>query len=258
MRKTLLAMAFVAAGVLVTAVPAAASTGHYGPKGNPNLVHANGIDALTFIYGYAAQSATADGSSATMTVAQPTLAAADFHSLAEIAAESADGQQIVEVGWNVDRGLNGDAAPHLFVFHWVNGTATCYNGCGFVPVGPPMAGMTVPTGNAQFAIQHFQGNWWLGYNNTWFGYFPDSLWNGTYTKVGLTQWFGEVAANSASPCTDMGNGLFASSVSAATISGIGFFNGPAVNFSANATNPALYTVNKTDSTTMRFGGPGAC
>jgi hypothetical protein len=120
--------------------------------------------------------------------------------------------------------------------------------------------MTLPVGGTpQFAIQHFQGNWWVGYNGTWFGFFPDSLWSGGYTKVGLTQWFGEVAANSASPCTDMGNGLFASSASAAAVVGISFFGGPAANVNLNTiTNPALYSATKTSSNSMHFGGPGAC
>jgi hypothetical protein len=196
-----------------------------------------------------------------MTVARPTLAAGDFHTLGEVAAQSADGRQIVEVGWTVDRGLFGDANPHLFVFHWVNGVATCYNGCGFVPASSiATAGMTLPVGGTpQFAIQHFQGNWWVGYSGTWFGFFPDSLWSGGFTKAGLTQWFGEVAANSGSPCTDMGTGLLPSSTSAATILGISFFGGPAANISLNTiTNPALYSAAKTSSNSVRFGGPGAC
>src|SRR5690348_9666238 len=87
MRKTLLAMAFVAAGVLSTAVPATASTSHHGPKGNPNSLSANAIDGLTFIYGDVNQFATADGTSATITVAQPNLDTPDFHSLAEMAVQ---------------------------------------------------------------------------------------------------------------------------------------------------------------------------
>lgn len=50
--------------------------------------------------------------------------------------QSEDGRHIVEVGWTVDRELNGDAQPHLFVYHWVDGQATCYNGCGFVQYSP--------------------------------------------------------------------------------------------------------------------------
>ena len=90
MRKALLAMAFVAAAALVTATPAMASaqaTGLYGPKGNPSGAAAStrAISALTYLYGGTYQFATADGTSAFMTVARPTLATGDFHSLGETA-----------------------------------------------------------------------------------------------------------------------------------------------------------------------------
>lgn len=78
-------------------------------------------NATSFLYGDAAQFAATDGLFATATIAQPALATGDSHSLAELAAQSADGRQIVEVGWTVDRGVNGDSLPHLFVFHWVDG-----------------------------------------------------------------------------------------------------------------------------------------
>jgi neprosin-like protein len=265
MRKSLLA--FVAAMAMVAAAtPAMASAGTaglYGPKGNPSgaMAGTRSISALTFLYGGTYQFAVADGTSAVMTVARPTLATGDFHSLGEAAVSSADSQQVVEVGWTVDRGLFGDANPHLFVFHWVNGVATCYNGCGFVAASTIVtAGMTLPVGGTpQFSIQHFQGNWWVGYGGTWFGFFPDALWSGGYTKAGLIQWFGEVAANSASPCTDMGNALFPASTSSATAFGITYFGGPAVSIILNTvTNPSLYGGTRTSANSMRFGGPGAC
>ena len=43
--------------------------------------------------------------------AKPALATSDYHSLAELAVQSADGNHIVEVGWNVDRVVNGDDDP---------------------------------------------------------------------------------------------------------------------------------------------------
>lgn len=270
MRKTLLAMAFTAVTALVTATtPATASAdanGLYGPKGNPShaLASAQGVSALTYLYGGAYQFAVADGSNMFMTVSRPALASGDFHTLGEMAASSADSMNYVEVGWTVDRGLFGDLEPHLFVFHWVNGQPTCYNGCGFVPFANPgmvKAGMTLRPGNStpQFTIQHFQGNWWVGYNGVFFGYYPDSLWGGAFTKVGLAQWFGEVAANSATPCTDMGNGQFASSPSSSAAVAIGFIGGPAASINLNTTtNPSLYSAAVTGSNSVHFGGPGAC
>jgi len=215
--------------------------------------------AAAYFYGTSSQFAVADGMFANMTVAQPFLSTTDFHTLAELAAESADGRQIVEVGWTVDRGLNGDTNPRLFVFHWVDGVATCYNGCGFVQYSATIRpGAWLGNGTHSFTIQHYQTNWWIRLNSEWIGYFPDSLWGGRYTRTGLHQWFGEVAANFGAPCTDMGNGLFASSASAASISGMSNINGPAVNKSTSATTPAYYSAMSTGSTSMRYGGPGAC
>jgi hypothetical protein len=252
-------MAFTALIAGTTPAMASADTkGIYGPKGNPSLAAAStqGVSSLTFLYGGAFQFAAADGSNMFTTVSRPALAAGDFHSLGEMAAESADSKNIVEVGWTVDRGL--------FVFHWVNGVPTCYNGCGFVPVANAAsvtAGMTLRPGNStpQFTIQHFQGNWWVGFGGVFFGFYPDTLWGSSFTKVALTQWFGEVAANSATPCTDMGNGLFASSPSSSAAVAINFIGGPAANISLNTiTNPALYTATRTSSNSVHFGGPGAC
>lgn len=215
--------------------------------------------AATYFYATSHQFAVADGMFANMTVAQTFLSTADSHTLAELAAESADGRQIVEVGWTVDRSLNGDTNPRLFVFHWIDGVATCYNGCGFVQFSPTIRpGAWLGNGTHSFTIQHHQGNWWIRLNSEWIGYYPDSRWGGRYTRTGLHQWFGEVAANSGAPCTDMGNGQFASSASATSISGMSNINGPAVSKSTSATTPAFYSASSTGSASMRYGGPGAC
>lgn len=270
MRKGILAIAFTAFIALVAATtPAMASAdakGLYGPKGNPFLAAAStqGVSSLTYLYGGAYQFAVADGANMLMTISRPALATGDFHSLGEMAVVSADGKNYVEVGWTVDRGLFGDAEPHLFVFHWVNGVPTCYNGCGFVPVSnfaSVRAGMALqPSSDTTgFTIQHVPGRWWVSFSSIAFGYFPDSLWGGAFTKVGLVQWFGEVAANSSTPCTDMGNGLFASSPSSSAAVAVGFIGGPAANISLNTTtNPSLYSANLTNSNSVHFGGPGAC
>jgi hypothetical protein len=236
----------------------------YGLKGKPPVPGAKapkavGPAALTYHYGTSYQFAVSQGTRGYVSIHKPTLAAGDFHTLVEFAAQSADGRQIVEIGSTVDRGLFGDSDPHLFVFHWVNGNPGCYNGCGFVPYSTTAkAGMKLTPGTRPyFTIMHHQGNWWLGYNAEWVGYFPDSLWGGTYTQTGLVQWFGEVAANSSAPCTDMGNGQFAASTTAASISGIGFISGPAVSVSTSATH-AHYTSLRTSANSMRYGGPGAC
>jgi hypothetical protein len=166
------------------------------------------------------------------------------------------------VGWTVDPGLNGNALPHLFVFHWVNGAPTCYNGCGFVQVSSAIhPGGTVRAGDSQpYGILHTGGKWWVGYAGTWFGYFPDSLWNGTYTKAGLSQAFGEVATNGANSCTMMGNGILGAQPGSASVSRFSLSN-PAVAVPALeplVTDPLHYNQGNLSSTSFRLGGPGAC
>lgn len=196
----------------------------------------------------------------------------DQHSLAEMAVEAKDASgnmgQIIEIGWRVDPSdFAGDETPRLFIFHWVNGVPQCYdqenNGCGFVPYGssgitPGMAltNMSTPT---QFEIDHSGTNWWYGLNGTWFGYLPDSLWNGTFTKAALVQMFGEVATLQSIPCSNMGNGYFGHDPGSVGVNNIGFFNSTdAVNLTAyNPDDPTLYDSQvSTTNDSFRYGGPG--
>lgn len=251
MRRALSVLCLVAVAALTTAAPTAAATGDPVPP-------------TRFLYADANQLAAADGTFADVRVEQPVVGPQDFHSNAEVAAESADGRQVVEIGWIVDHDLNGDGQPHLFVFHWVNGVGACYNGCGWVPLAraPFVAGQALPVGaTMRFEIQHVTGDtpgWQLGLDAIPIGEFPDSLWNDTYTRLGLAQWFGEVAASASQPpCTAMGDGELASSPTSAQFSGIGFVNGPATNFTATVvTDPALYTVDRIAPDAFHFGGPG--
>ncbi|WP_305787609.1 neprosin family prolyl endopeptidase [Symbioplanes lichenis] len=210
-------------------------------------------------YAYGKQVGATDGSWANIHIAKPELAEEDYHSLAEIALQSEDGKQIVEIGWTVDRGVNGDADPHLFVFSWQNGVAGCYNACGFVQYSKTVKpGDTLPVeGQKRFGIQHASGVWWVAYNSEWIGYFPDKLWDGTYTRGGLTQWFGEVAASSEKPCTQMGNGLPAKEDWAARIGTISMINGPEPKATLKATSP-YYSVDWRSDRTFGFGGKGWC
>jgi hypothetical protein len=263
-RTGIVALAVVATAALGATSAHAAATSPV--KGLPGLVPSRSALAagVTYLYAYAHQTGASDGSFAQLTIEQPVLDPADSHTLAEIAVESADNKQIVEIGWTVDRGVNrGDLAPHLFIFHWVNGAGTCYNGCGFVAVSGATTkpGQVLPVGTDPFfGIEHSQGNWWLYYNGEWFGYFPDSLWNGGYTRAGLIQWFGEVAAGSSAPCTDMGDGKPAANEAAAQFTNVQFVNGPTVAPGLDVTNKTYYSIAAGDDgpSSIRFGGPGAC
>lgn len=247
----------------------------YAPKGHPPSVraggtHINGGDCEDGgCYYWATMSDdgfTAAGASVSITQDQPKVAAQDNHSLAELAVESADGQQIVEIGWIVALDVNGDSLTHLFVYHWVDGESTCYNGCGFVPTSTKYtAGGLVKVGAVgTYAITYSKSKWKLTYDGVELGYFPESLWSGAFKSVGLVQAFGEVDSSSATtPESQMGNGISGTSSKAADISKFSLVG-------ANATPtlsyvpigaPTVYKVGHyntacTSSCKMNFGGPG--
>lgn len=208
------------------------------------------------------QYVTGDGAYMSTPVQSPVVATADYHSLAELAVESTDGQQIIEIGWRVYRPQ--DQTPRLFIYHWVNGQTTCYNsGCGFVQststtITPGMA-LTPSSTPVQFAIEYFQGNWWYGYNGTWFGYLPGTLWS-AFTQTGLVQIFGEVSTTVAKPCTNMGNGYLGTSASAAAVTGVGYYNTTTAASLTRFTpdDSTLYDSQLSSASSFRYGGPGAC
>lgn len=162
------------------------------------------------------------GVNALMTVSSPYINPAyDWHTLAELAVISTIGgtRQIVEVGWTKDNATYGDNNPHLFAYHWVNDVESCYDGCGYVDLAAETtiyAGMPLTSAlqtDKQFGIERGTDRWFLSYNGTYFGSFPDTLWTGatpavtTYKQVDRLQAFGELAAGSdTASCADMGIG----------------------------------------------------
>jgi len=239
----------------------------------PVTASASAKAALTgttyYQYGIGKQTATTDGVAANFKIAKPTVKSTDYHSLAEIAIESADEQQIVEIGWTVDpttfSGSSAPSAPHLFAYHWVNGQETCYNGCGYVAY----SGATVAVGadltsvigqELTFAIQNTGTAWWLGYNGQWIGYFPLTIWSGatppaTFAHGGLNQLFGEVALSTPTSCTDMGNGLPSSDSGSARVASTTYVNGPTVSLTVGSTH-ANYPTTVITARTFRYGGTG--
>ena len=183
------------------------------------------------------------------------------HSLQEIALQNRARTSTVEIGWTVDPSLNGDALPHLFVYHWVGGQESCYNGCGFVQVSRTIqAGMALPVHKAaNFAIRNVGGDWWVFYDNQAVGYFPGSLWNGTYQTAQLVSAFGEVAENyqDTPSCTQMGDGGFGSAPAASWIRDYrieGTADAP--NLAVRATSPSSYDYGAVTPTSFNLGGPG--
>ncbi|RZU53913.1 uncharacterized protein DUF239 [Krasilnikovia cinnamomea] len=239
------------------------STTDVVPPKPPAFKEPGGGSQVNYFYSVGSQNVSVggllfSGTYANFTIAKPELAAGDYHTLAEMSVQSLDGAHIVEVGWNVDRTVNGDSDPHLFVYHWVNHQETCYNACGFVQYSQNITpGDTLPQGvSKQFGIQHYNGAWWIAYDTEWVGYFPDSLWGGQFTLTGTVQYFGEVASPNSQTCTDMGNGLPASNASAARIGSVSFLSPLDVNLSTYAV-PSLYTVAQLSNRTFRYGGPGS-
>jgi hypothetical protein len=226
----------------------------------------NTDNSVNYFYAVGSQVASSDGAYANMAIGKPVLAKEDYHTLTEISVQSADGQQIVEVGWTVDRTVNGDDDPHLFVYHWVDRQQSCYNACGWVPYGKSgTPGDTLPINvSKRFGILHANGAWWIAYDTDWIGYFPDGLWDGNYTRSGVQQFFGEVASSSSKPCSEMGNGLDANKeTGAARIGSITQLNGPDASVSVRTLGPdpktpSPYPAVALSARTFRFGGPGAC
>jgi len=247
-------------------------TRRFGFKGRPKLDRPGteefSTEATSYLYAGVYQYVDSRGMSATLTQHRPFLASNDFHTLVEIAAQSRDGRQIVEVGWTVDRGLNGDSKARLFVFHWIDGQPTCYNGCGWEQysstVYPGVALKTSTQGvPATYTIYEYLGNWWIGYGGQWMGYFPGSRWDGRYTQSNLLRWFGEVAAADSTPCTDMGNGNFGSVSGSASGNPLYYVdtNGAYINANVNvdpATDSSIYDVGSVSSNRFNYGGPGDC
>jgi neprosin-like protein len=217
---------------------------------------------VDFLYNVGSQAAETDGFYANVTIGTPKLDKKDYHTLAELALQSADGNQIVEIGWNVDRAVNGDDDPHLFVYHWVNREKSCYNACGFVQYSKSIKPGDTLTSDVtkKFGIQYFNNAWWVAFDTEWIGYFPTRLWGDegvTFTRSGFLQLFGEVAASSEKPCTEMGNGQTPDNDTAARVSSVSFLNGPPVAMSIRSTTD-VYDVAPITPRTFRYGGPGVC
>jgi hypothetical protein len=220
-----------------------------------------------FLYSGAKQDAVTTGFYATLTIAKPTLASGDYHTLAELSLQdSASAQQTVEIGWNVDRAVNGDDDPHLFVYHWINGAQTCYNGCGFVQYSSTIKpGDTLATGAKKFSIQYSGNAWWVAFDTEWVGYFPESLWINagvsSFAVSGRVQLFGEVASPTTKPTTQMGNGYDSSCSTAAVFASTTFLNGPTVSliYDEKTVNNTIYTLFMGSTLrSFRYGGTTTC
>jgi hypothetical protein len=141
--------------------------------------------------------------------------------------------QTVEAGWQVYPDLLGDFAPHLFVYYTTNGYAHDDDNQGgynqdvdgwiqhdnVIFPGSTFAPLSVIDGEQRkisLRYQLFNGNWWLGCQDRWVGYYPARLFMGnqsTFSTLGdhadeIAFW-GEVSTRSGLQSgTDMGSGRF--------------------------------------------------
>jgi hypothetical protein len=243
-----------------------------------NTKSAAAADKVFYHYNVGAQDAVTQGIYANLTINKPALAKEDYHTLAELAVvqTSADKiSQAVEVGWTVDRAVNKDEDPHLFVFSWVNSKPRCYNGCGFVQYSKTIRpGDTLPLDTTKrFGIEFHDAAWWIAYDTEWVGYFPAKEWTVDFSTTTSVKVYGEVASLSETPCTDMGNGQLGTEAKLATarIGSISLIAGPAVDTFVYEDpkypepkpddveppkNP--YKVAQLSARTFRYGGPGFC
>lgn len=256
--------------------------------------------ALTYFYatgqwGWSSGAVPTSGS-ANIGIWKPTLTAGDFHSLAELAVTSADGQQVVEVGWTVDPALNPNSEPHLFVYWWKNGNPCGYNGaaapagCGSVAspwvdyaatsldVGDELtestSGVSVSTLKVGIVYSTTDcgsapNGWWVtayysGAAAQYIGCYKDTNWSGTspaFTDVHQVKAFGEVAANVAGPTTQMGSGVCPAATPVdLTTAKIGSVqtNLGLLSLSFSATDTTKYNKVNVSGSTFYYGGDGSC
>jgi Neprosin len=203
------------------------------------------------------------GATATFAAQSPSEDATSSHSLVELAVDNFTAQGDVndsaEVGWTASP---TSPAPQMFVYHFDNTAATCYNGCGFVSTSQTITpGMTLtPGAQVVWTIRQIDGQWTFYFNGVEFGYFPASAYQPAFSAAAQANVFGEVASNSAPGCSQMGTGSFAAAPGSETVTHFGLFGAarPAGLQLMATTNPAAYTAQLTGATSARLGGPGLC
>jgi len=238
-------------------------------KTNKNTTENNGClienNACYFWIGAEQTQATpfaADGATVSMLQAAPKVPATDYHSLSELYVGSANSLQGIEVGWMT---TPQNPKPRLWVFHWVNGNPTCYDGCGFValksktPLGTALKVGAVGT----FKIYISGNKWYVSYNGSNIGYFPLALWssnNAIFQTVSTVLIYAETCTSDTQTShTQMGNGLSGILAQSAYFSDYHLINSatPSVltPFQYDSYGSA-YSISRETATGFHYGGPG--
>ncbi len=254
--------------------------------------------STTHEYAHAYQMIANNGSQADFNVWAPFVEQADEFSLAQLwvtnGSSSDNSVQSAESGWQVYPSLYGDANPHFFIYYTTAYYTTtgdnqgCYNlNCvGFVQtdpsvvIGGALANVSAQGGTqAQITISYTRDtggshDYWLRYNGTYVGYYPNSLYNAAGLANGSNEidFGGEIvnlAAGGAHTSTQMGSGHFPADGfgHAAYVKNIQYWdaNGnlqSATGLAPDVTNATYYDLSMTSSADpawqqyFYFGGPG--
>lgn len=279
----LLAAGLITAGTPATAAPVAAHVTtpklqarplagtHASGKGRPGGFHV--LSCPCYDYAGMKQTVASDGFGISlMSVENPASVTSGEHSLTELSVSN--GNNTVEWGWTRDPIVCGaGATPCLFASHWINGVWQGYN-TGFTnAVGcSPCAGASISGAigtTKQFGIQYVVNAnpalnaWWMSYNGVFTGAYLANRWTSpTFIRGALNQAFSEVAANSATTCIDMGNGVLATG--SPTFLGSKLNSYAAVNptgagtLAAFATTPTKWASFMATAISDRESGPGWC
>ena len=192
----------------------------------------------THEYAHAYEQAANIGSQADFNLWAPLVEQDDEFSLAQLwvtGGQYADNSlQTTETGWQVYRGLYGDSQPHLFIYFTTAAYTTqgdnqgCYNlTCqGFVQtdssvvIAGSFSTVSVQGGQQYDITLSFyrdpaSHDYWLRYDGTWVGYYPNALFNsaGLADASDKIDFGGEIVNDSiggSHTSTAMGSGRFPS------------------------------------------------
>jgi len=194
---------------------------------------------------------------------------------------SGSGTQTEEVGWVVYPAMfGGSEKAHFFIFSTPDDYATgCWNNtCGdFVQVADSgLLGNSFSNystyGGAQYEISAeyylYQGNWWLGFNGTWVGYYPGSKYHGgqnsRYAQIiefgteGVGTWIWPQEGSGAWSSTGWSHAAYQRNLYYIATTGTSYWD----SLTKDQPSPACYTItgpyNNTGAWSRYFyeGGPG--
>jgi neprosin-like protein/VCBS repeat protein/FG-GAP repeat protein len=208
-------------------------------RGNTPLPPVDLENPTAVVHDYAHASRTVDnqGQQAAFNVWQPSVERSDEFSLSQLwvgrAAGTISNHQTVETGWQVCYLLYDDSRPHLFIYstthNYEDGYPGGYNlGSGMfvqtnstVIIGGAFSPVSTQGGtqyDVRLMFYRDQGgnhDWWLKYEDTWVGYYPNSYYNsnGIADKGASIDYGGEIVNDNVGgihTTTDMGSGHFPS------------------------------------------------